>query len=120
MWAALHIRHFLFVEAVKCDQSVLGIIGDFIIRVDVVFLTITYTETGNGYQISLRSCHEKFPANVIVNYLCKEIGNGGGHQKKAGGQIQKERMQTKYGKKPIFEVLNDLLCQYVEENNIKF
>lgn len=106
-------RQFAIIEVLKCDQSVLGIIGDFIIRVDVVFLTIAYTETGNGYQISIRSCHEKFPANEIAKYLCRDIGNGGGHRNKAGGQIEREKMQSKYGQKEMIEVINDLICQYI-------
>ncbi len=108
--------HFVIVEALKCEQSVLGIIGDFMIQVDVVFLSFTYTETGVGYQISIRSCHERLPANEIAAYVCKDIGGGGGHKKKAGGQIQKEKMKNKYGDKSIFDVVNLLLTQYMTEN----
>ena len=106
-------NRFAIIEAFKCDKSVLGIIGDFMIRVDVVYFTVSYTETGNGYQISIRSCHEKFPANELAVYLCKDIGNGGGHRNKAGGQIQKEKMERKYENQSIFDVINNLLCQYV-------
>jgi len=111
---------FAIVEALKCEQSVLGIIGDFMIQVDIVFLSFTYTETGVGYQISLRSCHEKLPANEIAAYVCKDIGGGGGHKKKAGGQIQKEKMKNKYGDKCIFDVVNLLITQYMIENQIVY
>ena len=111
-------RRFAIVEALTCDQTVLGIIGDFMIQVDVVFLSFTYTETGNGYQISLRTCHESLPANKIAAYVCEGIGGGGGHTKKAGGRILKELMQQKYGEKSIFEVVNLLLCRYIDENHI--
>ena len=106
-------NRFAIIEAFKCDKSVLGIIGDFIIRVDVVYLSISYTESDNGYQISIRSCHEKLPANEIAVYICKDIGNGGGHRKKAGGQIQKEKMERKYKNETVFEVINNLVCQYI-------
>lgn len=109
-------RHFTIVEALTCDQTVLGIIGDFMIQVDVVFLSFTCTEANNGYQISLRTCHENLPANKIAAYLCEGIGNGGGHAKKAGGRILKEKMQEKYGEKSIFDVINQLLCQYIDEH----
>lgn len=112
--------HFVIVEALKCEQSVLGIIGDFMIQVDIVYLSFTYTETGVGYQISLRSCHEKLPANEIAAYVCKDIGGGGGHKKKAGGQIQKEKMKNKYGEKSIFDVISLLLNQYMMENQIEY
>jgi nanoRNase/pAp phosphatase (c-di-AMP/oligoRNAs hydrolase) len=106
-------NRFAIIEALKCDQSVLGIIGDFIIRVDVVFLSVTYTETGTGYQISIRSCHEDLPANEIAAYICKDIGGGGGHRKKAGGQIHKEKMESLYKNETIFEVINQRICQYI-------
>ena len=111
-------NRFAIIEAFKCDKSVLGIIGDFMIRVDVVNFTVSYTETGNGYQISIRSCHEKFPANELAIYLCKDIGNGGGHRNKAGGQIQKEKMERKYENQSIFEVINNLLCQFVSNISV--
>lgn len=82
-------------------------------------MTFTYTETGTGYQISIRSCHEKLPANEIAAYVCREIGGGGGHKKKAGGQIQKEKLQEKYGETSIFDVVNMRLCRYMTENEIE-
>ena len=107
-------RRFVIVEALKCEQAVLGIIGDFIIHTDVVFLSFTYTEAENGYRISIRSCHEDYAANEIAAYVCREIGNGGGHLKKAGGYIQQEKMENKYGKMTIFDVVNSLLCEYID------
>ena len=107
-------RHFAIIEALRCEQAVLGIIGDFVICTDVILLSFTYTETGTGYKISIRSCYEKYPANEIAAYVCKEIGSGGGHKNKAGGYIQLEKLENKYGKKPIFEVINSLLCEYID------
>ena len=109
-------RHFAIVEALTCEQTVLGIIGDFMIQVDAVLLSFTYTQSNAGYQISLRTCHEKLPANRIAAYVCEGIGNGGGHARKAGGRILKEKMQQKYGDKSIFEVIDMLLCRYIDEN----
>lgn len=109
-------RRFAIVEALNCEQTVLGIIGDFIIKVDVVLLSFAYTKADNGYQISMRTCHSKLQANKIVEYICEGIGNGGGHAKKAGGRIQLTKMQHKYGDKSIFEVVNQLLCRYIDEN----
>lgn len=107
-------RRFAIVEALKCEQTVLGIIGDFMIQVDAVFLSFAYTEAGAGYQISLRTCHDKLPANKIAAFVCDGIGGGGGHAKKAGGRILKEKMQDKYGDKSVFEVIHMLLCQYID------
>lgn len=108
-------RRFCIVEALKCDQSILGVIGDMMIQVDVIFLTFTYSETGNGYQISLRSCDEKLRADEIAKYVCDGIGNGGGHKKKAGGRILKEKIKEKYGQNNISEIIEMLLCRYIDQ-----
>lgn len=108
-------RRFAVVEALSCDQSILGIIGDFMIQVDVVNLSVTYTENDIGYQISLRSCLENLPANQIAAWICDGIGGGGGHRKKAGGRIILDKMQKVYGERSIFDVVNLRLCQYLDE-----
>lgn len=111
-------RRFAIVGALKCEQTVLGIIGDFMIQVDSVFLSVAYTEAGAGYQISIRSCHEKLHADKIAAYICDGVGGGGGHAKKAGGKILRLKMQEKYSGKSVFEVVEMLLCRYIDDNHI--
>lgn len=113
-------RRFAIVNALKCDQSILGIIGDFIIQVDIVLLSFAYTEDNITYQISLRSCHPKLPANIIAECICNEIGSGGGHVNKAGGRILKAKMYEKYNHEDIFYLANTLICRYIDENEIVF
>lgn len=108
-------RRFAVVEAIKCEQTVLGIIGDFMIQVDAVYLSFAYTEAGAGYQISLRTCHDRIPANKVAEYVCEGIGGGGGHLKKAGGRIVKEKMKEKYGDMSISEVVEMRLARYIDE-----
>ncbi|MBR5583740.1 MAG: DHH family phosphoesterase, partial [Lachnospiraceae bacterium] len=107
-------RRFCVVEALKCDQTVLGIIGDMMIQVDAIYLSFAYTDAGAGYQISLRSCDDNLRADKIAAFICEGIGNGGGHKKKAGGHIQREKIKEKYGDKPVSEVIEMLLCQYID------
>lgn len=113
-------RRTAIVEVLKCDQAVLGIIGDFMIQVDSVLMSIVYTEAGDGYQISLRTCHESLRANEIAAYLCEGIGNGGGHSKKAGGRVLKVRMKQLYGTENMFSVMNERLVEYMDKENIRF
>ena len=113
-------RRTAIVEALKCDQVVLAIIGDFMIQIDSVYLSIAYTDTGGGYHISLRTCHEKLRANEIVSYLCEGIGNGGGHINKAGGRIVKMKMKEVCGTEDIFTVINERLIQYMKKEKIQF
>ncbi len=107
-------RHFALVEALKCDQTILGLIGDFMIQVDSVLLTLSYTENASGYQFSMRSCSRSLPANRIAAFICSGIGSGGGHEKKAGGNIVLSKMREKYGSKSIFDVINDRICEYID------
>ena len=59
-------------------------------------------------------CHDNPDADKIAAYVCDGIGNGGGHKKKAGSHIQKDRIREKYGEKPISEVIEMLLCQCID------
>lgn len=113
-------RRTAIVEVLKCDQAVLGIIGDFMIQVDSVLLSIVYTEAGDGYQISLRTCHESLRANEIARFLCEGIGSGGGHDKKAGGRVLKGMLKQVYGTQDIFGFINQRLEEYMEKENICF
>lgn len=111
-------HHFSIVRANSCDQPVLGIIGDFMIQVDSVFLSFAYTERSEGYQISLRTCRDDLPADRIAAYICDGIGNGGGHRKKAGGFIPKNRLTERYGQMDMADVAAMLLKRFIEENRV--
>ena len=109
-------RRFAVVEALSCDQTVLGVIGDFMIQVDVVNLSFAYTRAGGGYRISIRSCREELPANDIAAFVCRGIGNGGGHAKKAGGYIQRDKLTQECGETPLFDVIFSRLCSYIDKD----
>lgn len=108
-------KKFAVVSAVKCDQSILGIIGDFLIQVDVILVSFAYTMINGGYQISIRSCDNKILANQLAAFLCEGIGSGGGHAQKAGGRISIEKYEDKYGKENFFEFAIRKLNEYIPE-----
>lgn len=108
-------KRFAIVSAISCDQAVLGIIGDFMIQVDVIVVNFSYTEANNGYQISIRSCDDLIPANLLAAYICKEIGSGGGHEKKAGGKISSESFIKIYGNIDIFEFFKQKLSDFISD-----
>lgn len=111
------IEHrFAIVESLKCDQSVLGIIGDFMIQVDAIQLNFAYSDCGAGYQISLRSCNDKIRADLIAKFVCDGIGSGGGHAKKAGGYIDKTKFLQVHKDKAVFDVIHSLVSQYFKSN----
>ena len=63
-----------------CEQSVLGIIGDMAIKVDVAKVSIAYTDIDSGYQVSIRSADREYLANEVAEKLCDGIGSGGGRR----------------------------------------
>lgn len=112
-------NRFAIVEAISCEQSILGAIGDFMLQADIVLLCFTYTSSGNGYRISIRSCDDTIPANQAAEFLCRNVGSGGGHKNKAGGYIDKAKLVSRYGDLPTSEIIEKLLTEYIESKTNK-
>lgn len=106
-------KRFAIVSALRCDQAVLGIIGDFVIQVDVILACFTYTSVNGGYQISVRSCDEQISAGDLARYVCEGIGSGGGHAKKAGGRISDQLVAEKYGEIDIFDLIYQKMNEFI-------
>lgn len=87
---------FAVVEAAPCDPNILGVIGDFIIQVDTIDVSLTYNKCSGGYKISVRSCTSEITANELAAYITKGIGSGGGHLDKAGGFIGSDSFSKLY------------------------
>lgn len=107
------IYHYAIVSAIRCDQAILGIISDLMIRVDVILVNLAYTTVNGGYQMSIRSCDEKIPANLLADNICRGIGSGGGHAKKAGGRVSSKRLKDRYGEEDFFEFLNRRMNEFI-------
>lgn len=106
-------NRFAIVEAMSCEQSLLGTIGDFIIQADLVSLCFTYTLSNNGYRLSIRSCDDRLPANEVAKFLCLDVGTGGGHRNKAGGYIDKKRFLAKHNGTEPSEIIERLITEYI-------
>lgn len=98
-------KRFVVIPAIHCQQAILGIIGDMAIQVDIARISVAYTDAGNGYQLSIRSCDRTVPANEVMEYICEKIGSGGGHADKAGGRISHDNLQKIYGNMDIEDVI---------------
>ncbi len=109
---------FALIPAIHCEQSVLGIIGDMAIQVDIINLCVTYTDVVNAYQISIRSCDRSVLANEAAIFICDGLGNGGGHIDKAGGRISQEMVKKLYGDKDIHDVILERIEQFIKKQNI--
>lgn len=106
-------NRFAIVSAMRCDQAVLGLIGDFMIQVDVISVSFCYTAVDSGYQISIRSCSDQIPANLLAAFVCEGVGAGGGHAKKAGGRISSELLAEKFGSQDLFTFVNQRLQAFI-------
>ena len=80
-------KQYLLISAMHCEQSVLGIIGDMAIKVDVAKVSIAYTDIDSGYQVSIRSADREYLANEVA-----ERENGKNHEiKKRNSGLQKRK-----------------------------
>ena len=100
------------VEAAPCDPNILGVIGDFIIQVDTVDISITYNKCSGGYKISVRSCTPEITANELADFITKEVGSGGGHLDKAGGFINLDSFQKLYPSDTLESYLMKRMNEY--------
>lgn len=94
-------KRLSIIKAKPCDPNILGLIGDFVLQVDSIDVCIIFNECAGGYKLSVRSCALEVGANEFAKYLTMEIGDGGGHDDKAGGFISKARYEEKYKDKGI-------------------
>ena len=107
-------KQYLLISAMHCEQSVLGIIGDMAIKVDVAKISIAYTDIDSGYQISVRSADRDYLANEVAAKLCDGIGNGGGHMDKAGGVISRDCISEQYAGWEIADIIKERMETIME------
>ena len=100
-------KQYLLISAMHCEQSVLGIIGDMAIKVDVAKVSIAYTDIDSGYQVSIRSADREYLANEVAEKLCDGIGSGGGHIDKAGGVISRDCICESYAGWEIADIIKE-------------
>ena len=89
-------KRVAIIKSKECDPNILGVIGDFLLQVDTIDVCVVYNECPGGYKISIRSCVAEVAANDLAQFITAGIGNGGGHNGKAGGFISKKQFDTLY------------------------
>ncbi len=87
---------FAVIKSNPCDPNILGLIADFLQQVDVIDTCVVFAENENGIKISVRSCVSSISASELAEYLCKDVGSGGGHLEKAGGYLSRDLFEKKY------------------------
>jgi len=98
-----------------CPKNMLGILSDFLLKVNEIDVVIVATEFNGNIQISLRSECPKTNVGLVVREILNnsERGFGGGHSHMAGGIILKDHKHhfgqgSQYHFTPFIERFNKL------------
>lgn len=71
---------------INCPEALIATISDFVLAISEINLSIVYSIKEDGIKISIRS-DESYDSGAITKKALKGIGNGGGHERMAGGFI---------------------------------
>lgn len=88
---------FAIIKTQPCDANILGLISDFLLQVDKIFVCVVYNDVPGGYKLSVRSCIREVNASELASFISDDMGSGGGHYRKAGGFISKALYEKKIG-----------------------
>ncbi len=113
-------KRLSIIHSKPCDPNILGIIGDLVLKVDNIDVSIIYNERTDCYKLSLRSCAPEIGVNDMAAFLTEGIGNGGGHYEKAGGFISKKKYVEKYGEMSIETYFLNKINEYYEKFDIVY
>lgn len=77
----------------ECQNSLVAIISDFILSLDVVDVAVVYSVNSDGIKFSVRSERHDVDAGRLIFEALKDIGSGGGHAAMAGGFVGMEQIE---------------------------
>lgn len=86
-----------------CPDSLIAIISDFILSLNVVDLSVIYAVRTDGIKFSVRSERRDINAGKLIAEVLKNYGNGGGHHAMAGGFIPKDHIDRLHGLQETIE-----------------
>ncbi len=78
----------------ECPNSLVAIISDFILSLDVVDVAIVYSVNSDGIKFSVRSEKTEIDAGKMIHKALEGIGSGGGHAAMAGGFIDAKQVEN--------------------------
>ncbi len=71
----------------ECPNSLVAIISDFVLSLDVVDISVVYSVNAAGIKFSVRSEKTGVDAGKWIHEALRDVGSGGGHATMAGGFI---------------------------------
>ncbi len=111
-------ERYAIVKTDPCDPNILGFISDMILQVDTIDVCVVYNELDYGYKLSVRSCRRDVTANELARYLTDNIGNGGGHKRRAGGYVKASKFKEAYLKDDFGAYISERMSQYFTSYDI--
>lgn len=96
---SLHINHrhcFAVAQVETCDPDILGIVGDELMKVAGVDISVAYCllEGDEGGKISVRCRRKGHSATDLIHWLVRSMGDdGGGTPTKAAGRVPKRFLE---------------------------
>lgn len=109
---------YAIIKSAPCDPNILGLISDFLLQVDAVDTCVVYNVLNDGIKLSVRSCIKEVRANELAEFLCENIGSGGGHIEKAGGFISQRLYNKHYEGVHTESYFGDRMNDYFEQTSI--
>lgn len=93
-----------------CQDALIAMISDFILKLDTVTVSVVYAERNGGLKFSVRSEEEGIHAGNLIARALAGVGDGGGHFEMAGGYVPAESRVKEASAE------SKLICQrFVEE-----
>lgn len=81
-----------FAHIRDCNDALLGTIGDIVLSVNEISVSVIYSVREDGIKFSVRSSDEEIHANRLIEHVLAGIGSGGGHKEMAGGFVAKDHL----------------------------
>ena len=101
-------KKFAVFKADECDQNILGFISDLALQVEEIDVVVVYNALPGGYKLSVRSCTRE----IMANDLAKAIAAGGGHKRKAGGFVPKDKLDGRSINSYLISGIDDYYTKY--------
>ena len=100
-------------KAKPCDPNLLGFTSDIAQQVAHLDCCVIYCEMSHGLKLSVRTSAREIMASEIAEFLCRDVGSGGGALDKAGGFISFSKIGEKTGDSPG-DYLKSRISTYID------
>lgn len=111
-------HNYAVAEVRQCDPNILGIIGDMMIEVDSIDISVIGCRQSGGVKFSVRSSAWETQANQLARFLAAGLGNGGGHLRKSGGFLNEGPLKEAMAGRSLRQFLSARLEEYFQGQDV--